>query len=398
MVHWCRRFDFSFGGFMSSEDLYSVLGVSRGASDDEIKKAYRKLAKKYHPDLNKGDKNAEEKLKNVNRAYEILSDKQKRAQYDQFGSTDQNFGGFEGSSGGFGGGFSGFDSDFDLGDIFGSFFGGFGGASRSKNASRRGSDVGISIFISFEEAAFGCKKTVRYQRIVRCGACSGTGAKNGTSRTKCRTCGGSGQILMGQRTPFGTIQTSQVCNSCGGSGEVIENPCSVCGGNGRVRTTESLEIQVPSGIDGGQTLNVRGKGNAGFNGGTTGDLHVEINISPHPIFSRKDNNVYCDIPITFVQAALGGSVTVPTLDGKAEYNIPEGAQPGDVFRLRGKGIPFIHGNGRGDQLVRVIIEIPRNMSQEQKDLLKKFELSSNVKNYQKKKSFLDRIKKLFINW
>ena len=386
-----------------SEDLYSILGVSKNATDDEIKKAYRKLAKKYHPDLNKGDKSAEEKLKNINRAYETLSDKQKRAQYDQFGTTDQNFGGSGGFGGGFNGGFNGgffgFDSDFDLGDIFGSFFGGFGGSdSRSRNASRRGSDIGISVSLSFEEAAFGCKKKVRYQRVATCSSCSGTGAKNGTSKTRCRTCGGTGHIVMGQRTPFGTIQTSQICNACGGTGQIIENPCSVCNGSGRVRKTEELEINIPAGVDNGQTLNIRGKGNSGTNGGSSGDLHIEIGISSHPVFSRKDNDVYCDIPITFVQAALGGDVTVPTLDGKAEYHIHEGTQPGDIFRLKGKGIPSIHGYGRGDQLVRVIIEIPRNLSEEQKNLLNKFESLSSPKNYQKKKSFFERIKKLFSNW
>ncbi|MBO6127245.1 MAG: molecular chaperone DnaJ [Clostridia bacterium] len=383
-----------------SEDLYSILGVSRNATDDEIKKAYRKLAKKYHPDLNKGDKSAEEKLKNVNRAYEILSDKQKRAQYDQFGSTEQNFGSSGGGFGGFGGGFNGFDTDFDLGDIFGSFFGGFGGSSsRARNVARKGSDIGIAISLSFEEAAFGCKKNIRYQRIIKCNACSGTGAKNGTSKSKCRTCGGTGHIVMGQRTPFGTIQTSQVCNACNGTGQVIENPCNVCNGQGLVRNSENLEIDIPAGIDNGQTLNIRSKGNAGTNGGPYGDLHVEVAVSSHPIFSRKNNDVYCEIPITFIQAALGSNVTVPTLDGKAEYHIPEGTQPGDIFRLKNKGIPFINGRGsRGDQLVKVIIEIPRYIDDEQRNLLKKFESISGPKNYQKKKSFIDKIKKFFSNW
>lgn len=381
---------------MANEDLYSILGVSKNASDDEIKKAYRKLAKKYHPDLNKGDKSAEEKLKEINKAYEVLSDKQKRAHYDQFGSTDQNFGGFGG--GGFSGGFSGFDSDFDLGDIFGSFFGGFGSNNRSRNVARKGSDVGISLSISFEEAAFGCKKSVRYQRIVQCASCSGTGSKNGQSKIRCRKCGGSGQVVMGQRTPFGMIQTSHVCDQCGGTGQIVENPCNNCNGSGNVRSSENLEIDIPAGIDNGQSLKIRGKGNSGINGGPYGDLHVEIAVDTHPIFTRENNDVHCDMPITFVQASLGSTVTVPTLDGKAEYNIPPGTQPGDIFRLKGKGIPNIHGYGRGDQLVKVIVEIPRNMSAEQMDLLNKFESLSSPKNYQKKKSFLDRIKRLFSNW
>ena len=387
---------------MAGKDLYAILGVSKNASDDEIKKAYRKLAKKYHPDLNKGDKSAEEKLKEVNEAYEVLSDKQKKAQYDQFGSTDQNFGGFGGGgfggfNGGFSGGFSGFDSDFDLGDIFGSFFGGFGSGSRSRNIPRKGSDIGISLSISFEEAAFGCKKTVRFQRIIQCSSCSGTGSKNG-SKTKCRKCGGSGQVVMNQRTPFGTIQTSHPCDLCGGSGKVIENPCNVCNGSGHVRYTENLEIDVPAGIDNMQSLNIREKGNAGMNGGPYGDLRVEINVSSHPIFSRDGVDVHCEVPITFVQASLGSNITVPTLDGKAEYNMPSGTQPGDVFRLKGKGIPQIHGYGRGDQFVKIIVEIPRNINDEQASLLSKFESLSSPKNYQKKKSFLDRIKKLFSNW
>ena len=385
---------------MENEDLYKVLGVSRSASDDEIKKAYRRLAKKYHPDLNKGDKKAEEKLKSVNKAYEILSDKNKRAQYDQFGTAEPNFGGGgPGGPGGFGGGFSGFDSDFDLGDIFGSFFGGFGGGrSRASNAPRRGSDVGISISINFEESAFGCKKEIKYNRVVSCSSCSGTGARNGSSKVRCHTCGGTGQIVLGQRTPFGTIQTSQTCNACGGSGQVIEHPCDVCNGQGRIRTSENLEIEVPAGIDNGQTLNVRGKGNAGINGGGYGDLHVEVSVRSHPIFVRNGNDITCEVPITFVQASLGGDITVPTLDGKATYHIHEGTQPGDIFRLKDKGMPVVHGYGKGDQLVKVVIEIPRNLSDEQKSLLSKFESLSSSKNYQKKKSFFDRIKKLFSNW
>ncbi|MCL2312298.1 MAG: molecular chaperone DnaJ [Firmicutes bacterium] len=379
---------------MPKKDLYSLLGVSRDASEDEIKKAYRKLAKKYHPDLNKGDKTAEEKFKKINEAYEVLSDRDKKSRYDQFGhaGVDPNFG-----SDGYSQYTSGFDTDFDLGDIFGSFFGGFGSSSGSKRSPKKGSDVETSAILSFEESAKGCKKNIKYQNIIKCKSCSGSGAKNGTSRVKCHTCNGSGHIVLGQRTPFGTIQTSRSCDACGGSGQIIEYPCNICQGNGRMRVSESLEVDIPAGIDNGQVLNVRGKGNAGINGGNCGDLHIEINVRSHPIFERKGNDVLCEMPITFVQAALGTEVTVPTLDGKSEYHVHEGTQHGDVFRLKGKGMPHVHGRGRGDQLVKIIVEIPKNITSEQKDLLKKFESISSPKNYQKKKTFFDRIMKLFGN-
>ena len=324
-------------------DYYEVLGVAKGASEDEIKKAYRKLAKKYHPDLNPGDKEAESKFKEVNEAYEVLSDQEKRARYDQFGhaGVDPNFGG--GAAGG-----SPFQGGFDFTDIFDSFFGGFGGGSRraNPNAPRRGSDVQANIVISFEEAAKGCKKTVTYQQIETCSDCHGTGAAAGTSPKTCDHCHGTGQVRISQRTPFGVVQSTQTCDRCGGTGKIVETPCKTCDGKGRVRRHKSLEITVPAGIDDEQILNVSGKGNAGANGGPAGDLHVYVSVRPHPIFERRGSDVWCEMPITFTQAALGADVEVPTLDGKVSYHVHEGTQPGDVFRLKGKGIQGLNSRTR----------------------------------------------------
>lgn len=375
------------------KDFYEVMGVSRTASDDEIKKAYRKLAKKYHPDLNPNDKVAESKFKEVNEAYEVLSNKEKRARYDQFGhaGVDPSYG--AGSSAG-----SPFGQDIDLGDIFNSFFGGFGGTSRHRanpNAPRKGSDTEATVNISFEEAANGCKKEVTYHNIETCSKCSGTGAEPGTSPKTCPTCHGNGQVQVTQRTPFGVMQTSRTCDTCHGRGTVIEKPCRACAGNGRVRIKRTVQVDIPAGIDNEQILRVSGKGNSGVNGGSSGDLHVFINVRPHPIFERKGDDIWCEVPITFAQASLGAEITVPTLDGKVRYNIHEGTQVGDVFKLRGKGIPHLRGKGRGDQYVKVAIEIPKNLSAKQKDLLKEFDALSVEKNYQKRKGFFDKLKDMF---
>ena len=375
-------------------DYYEVMGVPKNASEDEIKKAYRKLAKQYHPDLNPGDKNAEAKFKEVNEAYEVLSDKEKRARYDQFGHSgvDPNFGG--GPAGDpFGG--------VDLGDLFGSFFGGgFGGGFGSQrratpNAPRRGSNTDAVLTISFEEAAKGCKKEVSYRRVENCKSCGGTGAEKGTQASVCPNCGGTGQVRVSQRTPFGVVQTSRGCDRCGGTGKVIEHPCKDCGGTGQVRKEHKIEITVPAGIDDEQVLQIGGQGNAGLNGGPAGDLHVYVNVRPHPIFERRGNDVWCEMPITFTQAALGAEVTVPTLDGRVSYHVHEGTQPGDVFKLRGRGIQNINGRGRGDQYVQVTIEVPKNLSQKQKDLLQEFDRSAEDRNYQKRKGFFDKIKDMF---
>ncbi|MBQ9679133.1 MAG: molecular chaperone DnaJ [Ruminococcus sp.] len=370
-------------------DYYEVLGVNKGASDDEIKKAYRQAAKKYHPDLHPGDKEAEEKFKEVNEAYEVLSDSEKKARYDQFGhaGVDPNFGA--------GGAGSPFGQDIDLGDIFSSFFGGFGRRNANPNAPRRGSDIETQLYISFEEAAKGCKKTVQYQAVSTCKDCNGTGAQKGTSPKTCTACGGRGQVTINQRTPFGTVQTSRPCDACKGRGKIVDTPCHTCNGRGQVRRKKSVEINIPAGINDEQVLNVSGHGNSGLNGGPAGDLHVYIGIRPHPIFERRGDDVWCDLPITFAQAALGATVTVPTLDGKASYDIHEGTQPGDVFKLKGKGVQHLGGRGRGDQFVRVVIEVPKNLSGKQKELIRELDAATGDKNYQKRKGFMDKLKDLF---
>lgn len=372
-------------------DYYEVLGIQKGASEDEIKKAYRGMAKKYHPDLHPGDKEAEAHFKEVNEAYEVLSDSEKRARYDQFGhaGVDPNFGG---------GGGSPFSGGFDFTDIFDSFFGGgFGGTGRrvNPNAPRRGSDVEANLVISFEEAAKGCKKTLSYQQIEDCADCHGTGAAAGTSPKTCANCNGTGQVRISQRTPFGVVQSTQTCDRCHGTGRIIETPCKSCDGKGKVRRKKTIEVTVPAGIDDEQILNVSEKGNAGANGGPMGDLHVYISVRPHPVFERRGNDVWCDMPITFTQAALGADVEVPTLDGKVSYHVHEGAQPGDVFRLKGKGIQGLSSRTRGDQYVKITVEIPKNLTEKQKELLRQLDADTSEKNYQKRKSFFSKFKEMF---
>ena len=375
-------------------DYYEVLGVDKSVSEDDLKKAYRKAAKKYHPDLNPGDKEAEKKFKEVNEAYEVLSDQEKRARYDQFGhaGVDPNFGA---GGGGYGGGFTG---DFgDLGDIFSSFFGGgFGGGRRSNpNAPRRGNDTAASVNLSFEEAAKGCKKTIKVTKIENCKECGGSGAEKGTSPKTCPVCHGSGQIASTQRTPFGVMQTQKVCDHCHGSGKIIDKPCHTCAGKGRIRHTIEQSVDIPAGIDDGQVINLRGGGDAGVNGGPSGDLRINVNVRPHPIFEREGYDVYCEIPITFAQAALGDEITVPTLDGKVKFTIHEGTQPGDEFKLRGKGIQRLNYSGKGDQYVKIAVEVPKELTKEQKEKLKDFEGAMSEKNYKKRKSFLNAVKDFF---
>lgn len=373
-------------------DYYEVLGVDKGADDATIKKAYRTSAKKYHPDLHPNDKEAETKFKEVNEAYEVLSDSEKKSRYDQFGhaGVDPNFGsgsGFDGDFGGFGG----------FGDIFSDLFGGgFGGGRRSNpNAPRRGADTLARLVLSFEEAAKGCTKELKVSKNETCSDCSGSGAKKGTSAKTCSECGGSGQVVRGQRTPFGVIQTQTTCPSCQGKGKTIEQPCPSCSGMGRVRDNKTQSIVVPAGIDDGQILNVRGQGDAGINGGPAGDLKIEVSVRPHPIFERRGFDVYCEVPITFVQATLGAELSVPTLDGKVKFKIHEGTQPNDEFKLSNKGIQRINGSGRGNQYVKVVVEVPKSLNSQQKDLLKKFEEMSSDKNYKKQKSFFDKLKDMF---
>ena len=376
----------------NKRDFYEVLGIQKGASEEDIKKAYRQAAKKYHPDLNPGDKEAEARFKEVNEAYEVLSDPEKKARYDQYGhaGVDPNFG-----AGGYGGaGFGGVG--FDLGDIFSSFFGGVGGGRRSNpNAPRRGSDAVASVVISFEEAARGCKKQVEAQLIHTCPDCSGSGAKKGTSAKTCPVCNGTGQERRQQRTPFGVVQTQSACSRCRGKGKIIETPCPTCSGAGQVRKTSAIGINIPAGIDDGQVITVRGKGNAGANGGPAGDLQIQVSVRPHPLFEREGYDIWCDLPVTFAQAALGGEVSLPTLDGSTPYTIKEGTQPGDTIRLKGKGFPYINGRGTGDQIFRVVVEVPKNLNAEQKKLLRAFEEATGDKNYQKRRSFFDKIRDAF---
>lgn len=383
----------------NKRDFYEVLGVSKGASDDEIKKAYRKMAKKYHPDLNPDDKTAEAKFKEVGEAYEVLSDKQKRSRYDQFGHA-----GVDPSYGGGQGGYERYQQynhgDFgDFNDIFGDIFSGFGfgGSTKTRNPNGpiRGNDTQVRIQLTFMEAAKGCKKEIPIQRLERCNDCNGTGAKPGTSPETCPECHGSGQVRVQQRSPFGVIQTVKACSRCGGKGKVINDPCKACNGLGRIRHNKKISVDIPAGIDNGQTFVVRGMGDDGINSGPAGDLNVTVTVKEDPIFQRDGFDVWVDIPLTFTQAVLGDEITVPTIDGKVSYNIPEGTQPGTTFRLRNKGIQYVNNRGRGDQYVRVNIEVPTNLTSKQKDLLKDFDASTGDKNYAKRKSFFNKIKDAF---
>ena len=376
----------------NKRDYYEVLGVQKGANDTEIKKAYRKLAKENHPDLNPGDKEAEARFKEINEAYEILSDSDKRARYDQFGfaGVDPNYAAQNGGYGGFDGGF-----DFgDLGDIFGSFFGGgFGGGTRTRNGPQRGESLRMALTITFEEAAFGCEKEVSLERVEQCETCKGTGAAPGTSPETCSNCGGTGTVQQRRQTPMGVFATTSPCPRCGGKGKIVANPCKDCGGSGQVRKRKTVKVSIPAGIDNGQIISLRGQGNAGKNGGPAGDLQIVVTVQPHQLFRRDGSDVYCDAPITFTQAVLGGELEIPTIDGKVKYDIPEGTQTGTTFRLRGKGIPNVNGRGRGDQFVTVHIETPRNLNREQKEALRKFSETLKESNYKERKSFFDMFKK-----
>lgn len=372
-------------------DFYEVLGVSRGASDDEIKKAYRKLAKQYHPDLNPGDKTAEAKFKEINEAYEILTDKDKRSRYDQFGhaGVDPNFGAG-------GGGFGGFNmGDIDLGDLFGSFFGGgFGGAQRANpNAPRRGENLRTAVTISFEEAAFGCEKEITVTRSEPCQTCHGNGCAPGTTAEVCPDCHGTGSIRIQRGGGAFTFATSAPCTRCQGTGRIIHTPCPDCHGEGSVRKQRKLTVTIPAGIDNGQAISLRGQGGAGVNGGPAGDLLISVTVRPSDKFRREGTAVYYDQPVSFAQAALGAKLTIPTIDGNVEYTMPRGTQPGTTFRLRGKGFPSVNGRGRGDQFVTVHIETPRGLSREQKEALRKFSETLKEHNYKERKSWFDKFKK-----
>jgi len=372
-------------------DYYEVLGVDKSADADTIKKAYRKMAKQYHPDLHPGDQEAEAKFKEVNAAYDVLSDDQKKQIYDQYGHE-----GLDPSSGMGGGGFGGFGGfDFgDIGDIFGNIFGGGGGSSR-RNAPQRGEDLSIRLTLNFEEAAFGCKKEISYSRIEACSECSGSGAAKGTTPETCSKCHGTGSITVTQRTMFGMMQTQKACDACRGRGKTVKTPCKNCNGKGYVKLTKRLDVSIPAGIDNGGRICLRGQGNAGANGGNYGDLYIIIALRAHEIFERDNYDIYCEVPVSYADLVLGAEIDVPTLEGTIKYNIPEGTQTGTQFCIRGKGITKVNSSSKGDLYFSVALETPRNLSGEAKDALRKFADLCENSNYAKRQSFLDKLTRLF---
>jgi molecular chaperone DnaJ len=375
---------------MSKRDYYEVLGVDRGADEASIKKAYRKMAMQHHPDRNPGNKEAEEKFKEANEAYEVLSDASKKARYDQFGHAGvggNGQGGFEGFSGS---GFGGFD------DIFGDIFDMFGGGSgRRRNGPQKGADLKYEYTISFEEAAFGADKDISINRHENCDTCHGTGAKAGTDKKTCPQCKGAGEVRYAQRTPLGQFVNVKTCDTCHGEGTIIEQACDTCKGAGKVRKDRKIHIKIPAGVDTGSVIPLRGEGEPGVKGGPTGDMYIVIRVRPHEIFQRDGNDVICEIPITIVQAALGDEFVVPTLDGKVKYKIPEGTQTGTIFRLKGKGIPNLRGAGRGDHYVKVVVEVPKRLNDKQKELLRQFADQMGEDVHEQRKSFFDKVKDVF---
>jgi len=381
-------------------DYYEILGVDKSATPDEIKKAYRKKALKYHPDKNPGDKEAEENFKEANEAYEVLSDEEKKSRYDQFGhaGVDNNYGG--GGGGGFSGGFGGFEDIFS--DLFGgggggfSGFGGFSGGGGRRNGPQRGADMRINITISFREAAFGVTKKIKVKRREACTHCHGSGAEPGSSKKTCDQCHGTGQVQIEHQTPFGRVRQTAVCDKCNGEGVIIDKPCTQCHGMGLEEISRTINITIPAGVDTGSVLPLRGEGHTGAKGGSKGDILVFITVKADNLFKRDDADVYLDVPISFAQATLGDDLIVPTLEGKVKLKIPEGTQTGKVFRLRGKGITRVNSRGKGDQYITVNVEVPRKLNRKQKDLLKKFdEATEDSQNMLQKKKFLDKVKEAF---
>lgn len=388
----------------SKRDYYEVLGVSKDADDAAIKKAYRALAKKYHPDMNPGDAEAEKKFKEASEAYAVLSDAEKRRQYDQFGHAA-----FEGGAGG-AGGFGGFDfNGADFGDIFGDLFGGGGRrGGRANNGPMKGANIRKSIRITFEEAVFGCKKELEVILKDPCTTCGGTGAKPGTSPETCPKCGGKGQVVYTSQSFFGTVQNVQTCPNCGGSGKVIKEKCTSCSGTGYTSSKKKIEVTIPAGIDNGQSVRIREKGEPGTNGGPRGDLLVEVNVSRHPIFQRQDMHIFSTVPISFAQAALGGDVKIQTVDGAVIYNVKPGTKTDTKVRLKGKGVPSLRNSAvRGDHYVTLVIQTPEKLSAEAKEALRRFdELSGNSLHQNdsnpeksekktKRKGFMDKVKEAF---
>jgi molecular chaperone DnaJ len=365
-------------------DYYEVLGVPRNASAEEIKKAYRKLAREYHPDVNKAP-DAEAKFKEVKEAYDVLSDDQKRARYDQFGHEDPAAG-FGGGAGGFSGAdFGGF------GDIFDMFFG--GGGRRDPNAPQRGNDLQYTLTIEFKEAVFGKETDITIPRTETCDTCHGSGAKPGTRPETCSVCRGTGQQEIAQNTPFGRIVNRRVCSACGGRGKIVRERCTTCGGSGQVKRQRKIHIKIPAGVDDGSQLRISGEGEAGLRGGPPGDLYVVLRVKSHPFFEREDDDIYCEVPLTFVQAALGDEIEIPTLTEKVKLKIPPGTQTGTYFRLKGKGVPKLRGFGQGDQHVKVTVVTPTNLSEEQKELLRRFAGLSGEKTHEQQQNIFERMRK-----
>lgn len=371
---------------MAKKDFYEVLGLQKGASDEDIKKAFRKLAIKYHPDKNQGDKEAEEKFKEINEAYQVLSDPQKKTQYDQFGTTD-----FNGAGGGYGGFNGGGDFDFsDLGDIFGSFFGGGFSGGRRANGPERGNDMEYSINLSFEEAVFGVEKEISITRSENCETCHGTGAKPGTSAKTCDKCHGTGQIRVQRNSPLGSFITQTTCDKCGGKGKIISEPCTTCHGSGKARKNRKITVKIPAGVDTGNVIPLRGHGEHGKNGGPAGDLYINLRVAPSKVFKRDGFDIHIDTHISFVNATLGTEIKVPTVDGDVKYTIPSGTQPGTKFRLKGKGVPRVNSSGRGDQFVRVIVDVPKSLNDKQREALRMFEEADKDNTDGGKRSFFHR--------
>ena len=380
-----------------NRDYYEVLGLQKGASDEEIKKAFRKMAMKYHPDRNPDDKEAEEKFKEVNEAYGVLSDPDKKSKYDRFGHAGVDpSAGFGGGAGGFGG-FGGFEDIFDMFTGGGGFggFGGFGGQQRRNNGPRKGADLQKAISITFEEAAFGCKKEIEISKFVKCGTCNGEGTKPGTSKKTCPVCNGSGQVTSVQRTPFGQFQSVTQCGNCGGTGQVNESPCDDCKGTGKVRKSVKIAVNIPAGVDNESVIPIRGEGEPGTNGGPNGDLYIVLSVKPHKMFKRNGSDLYLEIPISFDQAALGADITVPTLEGKVSYKVPAGTQPGTTFRLKGKGVRNVRTDKMGDLYVKVNLEVPTKLNHKQKKAIEEMGKTVTEDCYQKKSGFAEKLKDLF---
>jgi molecular chaperone DnaJ len=373
---------------LAKRDFYEVLGIGKTATEAEIKSAYRRKAKESHPDLHPDDKAAEQRFKEVNEAYQVLSDSNMRARYDQFGHEGLNTGGAGGFE--YGGGFGDFSG---FGSIFDTFFG--GGNARRRNGPERGADLRKDLSITFEEAAFGVKKEFSFQRMENCEVCGGSGAKAGTHPETCPTCHGSGSVRVTTNSLFGQVVTQRPCGTCGGTGKLIKEKCAHCGGSGRTRVTRTASVNIPAGIDDGQVINMSGQGEPGQRGGPAGDLYVYVSVAPHKLFKRDGYNLYCELPLSFTQAALGGEIQIPTLEGPIPHQVPEGTQTDTEFRFRGKGIQMLRGSGKGDLYVTVRVEVPRRLGDKQKELLRAFEDSLSGKEYETRKSFFDRMKDLF---